>query len=429
MGGLATALSLAKFGHKNITIYENAPDLGFVGAGIQLAPNMAVILDRLGCWQKISAEAVQCANTSIREGSSDKELGYVDLGYVKEKYGYPHMVGHRASLAGGLYEGCLQEPAIRFCMGNRISDIQFGPKPTFKATPVKGGEATEVECDILLGADGVKSNTRVAMLKDLGETATVKDSGQAAYRIMLTREQMKDYPELVKLIDSDSVTRWIGEKKHIIAYPIHNKQIYNISTAQPDVNFAGAPDAQYTTKGSKSAMLDVYKDFCPMIQTMLNLVPEGEVVEWKLRVHDPLPTWVHGSIALVGDACHPTLPHMAQGAAQAIEDGAVLGVVLSPSRISDARPETINRALKIYEKIRKPRAEALVELAAESGRNMHLGAGKAKEERDKVFAALKLGAGKVPDKWADAEVQAIVYGTNVVAQAEQMCEEEGLVAR
>jgi salicylate hydroxylase len=162
---------------------------------------------------------------------------------------------------------------------------------------------------------------------------------------------------------------------------------------------------------------------------MLDLVPEGEVVEWKLRVHDPLETWVHGTTALVGDACHPTLPHMAQGAAQAIEDGAVLGVVLSPSRISDGKPETIEKALKLYEKLRKPRAEALVELAAESGRAMHLGAGKAKEERDKIFAALKAGSGKVPDKWADADVQAQVYGVDVVADAEKLCEEEGLVAK
>jgi salicylate hydroxylase len=166
-----------------------------------------------------------------------------------------------------------------------------------------------------------------------------------------------------------------------------------------------------------------------MIHRMLNLVPEGEVVEWKLRVHDPLETWVHGTTALVGDACHPTLPHMAQGAAQAIEDGAVLGVVLSPTRIADRRPETIQKALKLYEKLRKPRAEALVELAAESGRAMHLGAGKAKEERDKVFAALKAGTGKVPDKWADADVQSQVYGVNVVADAEALCEAEGLSAK
>ncbi|KAL5117617.1 hypothetical protein ACEQ8H_004510 [Pleosporales sp. CAS-2024a] len=432
MGGLATALGLAKAGHKNITIYENAPNLGFVGAGIQLAPNMARILDRFGCWKKIEAEAVQCANTSIREGSTNKELGHVDLGYVKDKYGYPHMVGHRASLAGGLYEGCQKEAAVRFKLGSQVSDVKFGPKPSFTVTPTTGGgEAYQVECDILLGADGVKSNTRVAMLQELGFHSQARDSGQAAYRIMLTREQMQHDPELVQLIDSDTVTRWIGEKKHIIAYPIHHKTMYNISTAQPDIHFAGAPDAQYTTRGSKTGMLGVYADFCPLVHRMLRLVPEGDVVEWKLRVHDPLETWVHASAALVGDACHPTLPHMAQGAAQAIEDAAVLAVVLAPARIAPPTPETIHRALKLYERLRKPRAEALVQLAAESGRAMHLGAGKAKDERDRVFAALKLNAGSanVPDKWADADVQSQVYGVDVVADAEALCDTEGLVAK
>ena len=240
---------------------------------------------------------------------------------------------------------------------------------------------------------------------------------------------MKHDPELLALLDADTVTRWIGEKRHIIAYPIDNKNIYNISTAQPDANFAGAPNSTYTTKGSKSAMMQVYGDFCPMIHRMLDLVPEGEVVEWKLRVHEPLSTWVHGTTALVGDACHPTLPHLAQGAAQAIEDAAVLGVVLSPKRIADGKPETIYKALKIYEKVRKERAEALAELAAENGRNMHLGAGKAKEERDKIFAALKSGKGPVPDKWADADVQRMIYGVDVVEDAERLCKQEGFVAK
>ncbi|KAF2126129.1 FAD/NAD(P)-binding domain-containing protein [Dothidotthia symphoricarpi CBS 119687] len=428
MGGLSTALSLAKAGHKNITVYENASNLGFVGAGIQLAPNMAKILDRLGCWQKIAAEAVQCANTYIREGATNKELGFVDLAYVEKTYKYPHMVGHRSSLAGGLYDGCVKEEGIAFKFSSQISDIKFGSSPSFKVTP-RDGEAHRVECDILLGADGIKSNTRTALLQENGQTGTVKDSGQAAYRIMPTREQMAHDPELLALIDSETVTRWIGERKHIIAYPIQNNTIYNISTLQPDVNFAGAPDSTYTTQGSKSAMLEVFGDFCPMIHRLLNLVPDGEVCEWKLRLHDPLPTWVHDSTALVGDACHPTLPHMAQGAAQAIEDGAVLGVVLSPSRISDCSPSTINHALRLYEQLRKPRAEAIVELAAENGRAMHLGAGKAKEERDKAFAALKSGPGKVPDKWADAGVQAIVYGTDVIVEAEKLCDEAGLVAK
>ena len=121
-------------------------------------------------------------------------------------------------------------------------------------------------------------------------------------------------------------------------------------------------------------------------------------------------TWIYGSTALVGDACHPTLPHLNQGAAQAIEDAAVLSVVLD--RMPDSTPQSINKTLRVYEKIRKNRAETLVDLAAESGRTLHLGEGKAKEERDKAFAAATAASGgaKLPDKWADTDVQKMIFG-------------------
>jgi salicylate hydroxylase len=330
------------------------------------------------------------------------------------------MVGHRSSLATPLYEGCKREKSIKFLFSTTAEKVTtYSPRPSFTATPRNGDAPYRVEADILLAADGVKSNTMVNMLKEIGVPAhDAKDTGQAAYRIMLRREQMEHDPELLELINSDRATRWIGEKRHIIAYPVSSKTIYNLSTAQPDANFAAAPSATYTTKGSKSAMLSVYSDFCPKVQRMLDLVPEGEVCEWKLRVHAPLPTWVHGSVALVGDACHPTLPHLAQGAAQAIEDAAVLGVVLS--RIPDQSPDSINKSLRIYEKVRKERAEALVDMAAASGRAMHLGEGQAKEERDRQFAALKAGKGPVPDKWADADVQKMIYGFDCMKVAEEI---------
>ena len=232
------------------------------------------------------------------------------------------------------------------------------------------------------------------------------DTSQAAYRIMLHRKDMEDDPDLKALINMSGVTRWIGERRHIIAYPVQNHQIYNISTAQPDVNFAAAPDETYTTKGSKQAMLGVFEDFCPLVQKILHLVPDGEICEWKLRVHEPLPTWTCGSTALIGDACHPTLPHLNQGAAQAIEDAAAIAVALD--RCPSSSPEDIAKSLKVYERVRKDRAYLLVDLAAQSGRALHLGDGKAKEERDKAFAAVREG-GKVPDKWADADVQKMIY--------------------
>lgn len=333
------------------------------------------------------------------------------------------MVGHRASLADGLYQGCLKEPAIKFHFATTAQSVDsFGPRPSFTTRPRDESKAPyQVECDVLLGADGIKSETRAAMLKLLKVNVGVKDTNQAAYRIMIHKDQIKDDPELLALINNTRVTRWIGEKRHIIAYAVSNNTIYNLSTTQPDTNFAAATNATYTTRGDKGAMKGVFADFCPMVQRMLDYVPEGEVCEWKLRVHDPLPTWICDSVALVGDACHPTLPHLAQGAAQAIEDGAVLGVVLS--RLPDTTPESINKALRVYEKVRKSRAEALVDMASASGRALHLGDGAAKEERDRQFAALRQGKGPVPDKWADADVQREIYGFDCTKVAEDNFDE------
>lgn len=417
MGGLATALALAKQGFRHIDVFESASSLGFVGAGIQLAPNMARILDKLGVWADIEKEAVDLKDTSIRQGSTDNELGHVDLQYIRSTYTYPHMVGHRSSLAGSIYDGCKREKAVNFFFSTSAGDVKsYGPKPSFTAIPRKG-EQYPVECDVLFAADGVKSVVRDQMLKLKGVDAKIVDTNQAAYRIMLRREDMKDDPELLELIDRESVTRWIGEKRHIIAYPVSSKQIYNLSTVQPDINFAAAPSATYTTKGSKPQMMEVFGDFCPKVKRMLDLVPDGEVCEWKLRVHEPLPFWVVEQTALVGDACHPTLPHLAQGAAQAIEDGAVIAIVLS--KLPEVSPEAIHKALQVYEKVRMERAYTLVNLAAASGRAMHLGEGAAKEERDRQFAALKEGKGPVPDKWADADVQKMIYGQDVMKIAEE----------
>ncbi|RMZ79849.1 hypothetical protein DV737_g3264, partial [Chaetothyriales sp. CBS 132003] len=288
MGGLTCALALAKSGFENIEVYESASNLGFVGAGIQLAPNMTRILDRLGVWQGIEKEAVVLNETSIRSGDSDTELGHVNLQYIKQAYGYPHMVGHRSSLANGIYQGCRKETNITFYFSTTVQQIKsFGPNPTFTASPRDGRPSYDVEADILLAADGIKSSTRVEMLKRLGATdAEVKDTGQAAYRIMIDRKLMQTDPELLSLIDADCATRWIGEKRHIIAYPVASKQIYNLSTVQPDDNFAAAPSATYTTKGSKPAMLRVFSDFCPKVQRMLKLVPEAPTSEFRAYLLD-----------------------------------------------------------------------------------------------------------------------------------------------
>ncbi|CAN8102938.1 unnamed protein product [Discula destructiva] len=340
---------------------------------------------------------------------------------IEDKYGYPHCTGHRADLAGGIYEACKREPAIAFKLGHPLTSIDaFEPKPIITLTP-HSGSAYQATHDVLIGGDGIKSPTRTAILAEIGDESREEDTGQACYRIMLNRADMEHDPEMKALIDSDCVVRWIGEKRHIIAYPVANKTIYNMSSAQPDTNFAKGISATYTTTGSKPQMMAVYADFCPLVQRMLDLVPDGEVVEWKLRQIQPLRTWTVGAVALLGDACHPTLPHLSQGAAMSIEDGAVVAEVLSCA--PDAQPATIARALKTYELLRKERCTALVDMAAYSGRQLHLGDGAAKEERDRQFREHKEGKGAIPDKWASPDVQKMIYEHDCVRDAAERFEE------
>ncbi|KAK4454311.1 hypothetical protein QBC34DRAFT_393064 [Podospora aff. communis PSN243] len=423
MGGLGAALAFAKKGFKQIDVFETASNLGFVGAGIQMPPNVARVLDRWGCWDEIEAEATNVKDTSIRQGSTNVELSHVAMPDMREKYGYPHCTGHRSSLAGTMYKACQAESAIKFHFSTALVNVDsYTPKPTITVKP-RDGEPYQFEADILLAADGIKSVTRTQMLALLGLKSEEEDTGQAAYRIMLSREQMAHDPEMLALLESDTVVRWIGERRHIIAYPVSNHTIYNLSSAQPDTNFASATNATYTTRGSKKQMLEVYGDFCPLVHRMLNLVPGDEVCEWKLRVHKALPTWVHGNVALIGDACHPTLPHLSQGAAMAIEDGATLAECVSripADRLADS--ESVSRALKVYELLRKPHTSALVDLATFSGRQLHLGEGKAKEERDRLFRE-NGKSGTVPDKWASPDVQKMIYSHDCVKETVEKFDE------
>ncbi|KAK5660315.1 hypothetical protein OQA88_12855 [Cercophora sp. LCS_1] len=423
MGGLGAALAFAKKGFKKIDVFETASNLGFVGAGIQMPPNVARVLDRFGVWDEIEAEATDVKETSIRQGSTDTELSHVYMPDMRERYGYPHCTGHRSSLAGSMYKGCLKEPAITFHFSTALASVDsYSPKARITVQP-RDGAAYQVEADILLAADGIKSVTRTQMLALLGHESEEEDTGQAAYRIMLTRDEMKHDPEMLALLECDTVVRWIGERRHIIAYPVSNHTIYNLSTAHPDTNFAGATNAQYTTRGSKDAMLGVFEEFCPLVHRMLNIVPDGEVCEWKLRIYKALPTWVHGNVALLGDACHPTLPHLSQGAAMAIEDGAVLAECVSrvpEDKLGDS--EALSKALKVYELLRKPYTTTLVDLASHSGRVLHLGEGKAKEERDRLFKD-NGKSGTVPDKWASPDVQKMIYGNDCVKEAIERFEE------
>jgi 2-polyprenyl-6-methoxyphenol hydroxylase-like FAD-dependent oxidoreductase len=143
---------------------------------------------------------------------------------------------------------------------------------------------------------------------------------------MIPREKLVNRPELLKLVDESISYRWIGPGGHIMVYPIRNHQLFNMVLLHPDRRDT---EESWTATGPKSNMLEFYSGWSPTVRALLDLVDGDQIPEWRLKIHKPLASWVEGNVALMGDACHPTLPYVAQGAAQAAEDAGVLAAVLS----------------------------------------------------------------------------------------------------
>ncbi|KAL1409407.1 hypothetical protein Q8F55_003390 [Vanrija albida] len=410
MGGMGTALACARQGFKRIHVWESASNIGEVGAGINIPPNLARVLDAWGVLGDVNGEGVVIEKAHVLDGASDEVLTSVSYeDYMQKEYGWPFTTVHRAALQRGLVNGATKSGVVTLHLGHYITKYDFdNTRFQVKGKHEDDSKAVWTEADVIIAADGVKSKAREAMMARKGVVDEVEDTGQAAYRIMVRRAAIKEDPDLVPFFTGSESYRWIGEKRHIIAYPIDSHDLFNMSTTQPDRHFVQADT--WTAAGSKTEMLKTFHDFCPRVQKLLALVPEGEVLEWKLRVHKPIAQWVDGKTALVGDACHPTLPHIAQGAAQAIEDAMCLGIVLAQVRDK----AQIHDALEEYQRIRKPRTDWAVNTAAENSKGLHTADADA---RNAAFASADETAN--PDKMLSREVHDILFRYDIAKETEK----------
>ncbi len=273
--------------------------------------------------------------------------------------------------------------------------------PEFRArVQVESGEW--IEGDVVIAADGIKSDIRHQMYAHRSNEVQKSSTGDAVYRVIIPREKLQGNKRALELLDSNIGMRWMGPRGHIMAYPIKNNNVYNMVLLHPQ-----KPDAEntesWTNKGDKKEMMDFYKGWNDLVCDLLSYVPEGEINEWTLNTHHPLPRWIENECALIGDACHPMFPYVAQGAAQAIEDAAVLAVSLSLA-------EDVPTALGVYEAIRKSRGEKIQSSATKTRHVLHLPDGPEQENRDKAIA----GTGRNPDLWADRDWQDFMWGVDVM---------------
>ena len=315
---------------------------------------------------------------------------------IGEKYKAPLSVIHRGDLQRILLEGVYAER-----VDVRLRHKVIKANPEFKArVQVESGEW--IEGDVVLAADGIKSDIRHQMASRHGVKDHSTSTGDAAYRVSIPREKIQEDKRALELLDSNIAIRWMGPGGHIIAYPIKNNNVYNMVLVHPQKPNAENVES-WTNKGNKKEMMDCYKGWNDLVRDLLSYVPQGEINEWTLNIHRPLPHWIENECALIGDSCHPMLPYVAQGAAQAIEDAAVLAVSLSLA-------EDVPTALGVYEAVRKSRGEAIQNSAATTRQVLHLPDGPEQEKRDKAIA----GTGPNPDLWADHDWQDFMWGVDVM---------------
>ncbi|UDD55616.1 hypothetical protein AFCA_003217 [Aspergillus flavus] len=352
---------------------------------------MLRIFDRWGVSPLIHSKDVALEHIHVRRWQDGSLLGTMP---VNKTYGQ-QVVIHRADLHNALIEQALALPNVELRVNSTVTDVQFDPASVTLA------DDTVVQGDVVIAADGIKSTIRGHLLGEDSPSKAIP-TGDAAYRIMLPRSVMEKDPELKELVDEPQATRWLGPDRHIIAYPVRKHELFNVVLLHPDGH---GVEESWTTKGSKQEMADNYRGWDRRVRKLIDMVAEDEVLEWKLCLHSPLKTWIKGSVALIGDACHPMLPYVAQGAAQAVEDAAALGVLLS----TISSKHEIPIALRAYEKSRKQRAETVQQSGSANRITLHLPDGPEQQARDEQFR-LSMTGGSNPDRWTDRETQNFLWG-------------------
>ncbi|GAB3974486.1 FAD-dependent monooxygenase [Plantactinospora veratri] len=358
IGGLSAALSLLRAGF-DVRVYERAATLAETGAGVQISPNASRILHRLGLAAELARTGVRPVALHQRRWADGRTLLRAPLGAaLEERFGYPYYQMHRADLLAALARAV---PADRLHLGHRLTGLtEHGDSVT---ASFEGG--VRAECDVLVGADGIHSTVR----GELFGAEAARFTGCVAYRGLVPAHRLRH----LELEVSGEV--WLGPGRHFVHYFVSDRRLVNfVAVLERDA----WRRESWTDRGDLGEALAAYADWHPQVRAILSAVDETYV--WALFDRPPLRRWSVGRVTLLGDACHPMLPFMAQGAAQAIEDGATLATCLAEPGTDPAA------ALARYERVRLPRTSRMQALSADNKIRFHLPDGPEQRDRDARMA-------------------------------------------
>lgn len=331
VGGLAAAIALRQQGH-DVTVFEQAKGFSKVGADINLTPNVVRAIDGLGAGAAIRERGARPTFRISRDWDTGKETSRLGMSDVAEQqYGAPQVTIHRSDIINALAE---QFPMDQIQFGKRIRSLQQGDDGVTLAFE-DGGSAS---FDVVVGADGIHSRVRTALFGEEHPRFT----GVVSFRSVVPTERVKQVPEI------EAFTKWWGPnpQSQIVTFPLNQgKDTFIFATTGQ----ASWTEESWTSEGDVNELRGFYKDFHPDARALLDAC--DSTLKSALYEREPLAQWSVGTVTLLGDACHPMLPFMAQGAGMAIEDAVVLGRALS--NVSTRAEAT--QALQRYESARKER--------------------------------------------------------------------------
>jgi 3-hydroxybenzoate 6-monooxygenase len=372
IGGLAAAYVLARDGHQ-VTVLEQSHAFGEIGAGIQLGPNIFKMFEYLGLTEAVERVAFFPTGLGMNDVRTGERVIRVPLGETAlAEYGHPYGVIYRVDMHNVFLDACKALPNVTLRTSAKVESFDQDAS----GVRVHMSDDETLKGDALIGADGLWSRVREAVVGD----GKPRVSGHIAYRAVLKREDVPAH------LWSDDVLLWGGEKTHLVHYPLRRGELFNLVA----VFHSNKYDEGWNTFGDTAELNERFAHAVPQVKELL-----GKIETWKMWVlcdREPVKNWTDRRVTLLGDAAHPMLQYLAQGAGQAIEDAVVLGEALRYTQ------GNVEDAFQKYQQARYLRT-GRVQLTARFYGDIYHAAGVQRELRNQLFQGGRESAGFAGLKW------------------------------
>jgi 3-hydroxybenzoate 6-monooxygenase len=344
IGGMSCALSLARIGMP-VTLLEQAAEIGEIGAGLQLGPNAFAALDALGVGEAVRRGSVLTEKMVMMDAVDCSEVGTIPVGEAfRVRFKNPYAVTHRADLHNTIFDAVKANPGIQFFAGAQVKNVSIGARES-SVTLADGRTFT---ANAIVGCDGVKSVIREKLI---GDEARV--TGHVVYRAVVP---VADMPEDLRW---NAPVVWAGPNCHLVHYPLRSGDQYNLV-----VTFHSREKETWSVKdGSKEEVLSYFQGIHARPRQLLDLPKSWR--RWATADREPIEKWGEGSVTLLGDAAHPMMQYLAQGACMALEDSVTLGEAVKACDFD------MEKAFRLYERARVARTARVVLSVREMGRIYH----------------------------------------------------------